>query len=138
MQQEKKNAQLQGSEEIYYPSFLFKEILMVMVIFILVAVVLAGFFPAGLEDPADTTDNLYVPKPEWYFMFLYQLLKYFPGRLEAVATSMVTVGGFTVLLLLPFIDRNAEKNPRKRPIAMAAMVFAVLVIVSMTVIGLAS
>ena len=111
---------------------------MMMVIFILVAVVLAGFFPAGLEDPADPTDNLYVPKPEWYFMFLYQLLKYFPGWLEAPATLKVAVGGFAVLLLLPFIDKNAEKNPRKRPIAMAAMVFAAVVIVSMTVIGLAS
>jgi ubiquinol-cytochrome c reductase cytochrome b subunit len=111
---------------------------MMMVIFILVAVVLAGFFPAGLEDPADPTDNLYVPKPEWYFMFLYQLLKYFPGRLEAIVTAMVTVGGFAVLLLLPFIDRNAERNPRKRPIAMAVLVSAVLVIISLTVIGLAS
>ena len=138
MPQGKKSEKLKGSEEIYYPSFLFKEILMAMAIFILVAVVLAGFFPAGLEDPADPTDNLYVPKPEWYFMFLYQLLKYFPGPLEAIVTAMVTVGGFAFLLLLPFIDKNVERNPRKRPIAMAALVIAVLVIISLTVIGLAS
>jgi quinol-cytochrome oxidoreductase complex cytochrome b subunit len=142
MQKEQKIAQSESqpesSEEVYYPSFLFKEIVMMMIIFILVAVVLAGFFPVGLEDPADPTDNLYVPKPEWYFMSLYQLLKYFPGRLEAIATVVVTAGGFALLLLLPFIDRSSEKRPRKRPIAIAAMILTVLAIVLLTLIGLAS
>jgi len=126
------------SEEIFYPSFLFKEIITMMVIFILVSIVLAALFPVGLVDPADPTDNLYVPKPEWYFMSLYQLLKYFPGKLEAIATVVVPAGGFVVLLLLPFIDRSSEKRPRKRPIAMTGMVSAVLAIVLMTIIGLAS
>ena len=138
MRKENKNAQPKSSEEVYYPSFLFKEIVMMMVIFILVAVILAGFFPVGLEDPADPTDNLYVPKPEWYFLFLYQLLKYFPGALEAIATSAVSIGGFFVLLTLPFLDRSAEKKPSKRPIAIAAMVLAVFAIILLTVFGLAS
>jgi quinol-cytochrome oxidoreductase complex cytochrome b subunit len=138
MQKEPKNAQPQSPEEVYYPSFMFKEIVMMVVIFILVAVVLAGFFPVGLEDPADPTDNLYVPKPEWYFLFLYQLLKYFPGRLEAIATVVVTAGGILGLLLLPFIDKSSEKRPRKRPIAMTGLFFAVLGIVLLTIIGLAS
>jgi quinol-cytochrome oxidoreductase complex cytochrome b subunit len=111
---------------------------MMVIIFIVVAVILAGFFPVGLEDPADPTDNLYIPKPEWYFLFLYQLLKYFPGKLEAIATSVVSIGGFFVLLLLPFIDRNAEKRPNKRPFAMTAMVLTVLAIILLTVFGLAS
>jgi quinol-cytochrome oxidoreductase complex cytochrome b subunit len=51
---------------------------------------------------------------------------------------VVPAGGFVVLLLLPFIDRSSEKRPRKRPIAMTGMVFAVLAIVLLTVIGLAS
>jgi quinol-cytochrome oxidoreductase complex cytochrome b subunit len=138
MQQRKENTQSASSEEVYYPSFLFKEIVMMMVIFIVVAVILAGFFPVGLEDPADPTDNLYIPKPEWYFLFLYQLLKYFPGRLEAIATAVVSIGGFFVLLLLPFIDRGAEKRPSKRPFAMTAMVLTVLAIILLTVFGLAS
>ena len=138
MQKEPKNAQPESPEEVYYPSFMFKEIVMMVLIFILVAVVLAGFFPVGLEDPADPTDNLYVPKPEWYFLFLYQLLKYFPGRLEAIATVAVTAGGILGLLLLPFIDKSSEKRPRKRPIAMTGLFFAVLGIVLLTIIGLAS
>jgi quinol-cytochrome oxidoreductase complex cytochrome b subunit len=108
MQKEPENAQPQSPEEVYYPSFMFK------------------------------TDNLYVPKPEWYFLFLYQLLKYFPGRLEAIATVVVTAGGILGLLLLPFIDKSSEKRPRKRPIAMTGLFFAVLGIVLLTIIGLAS
>ena len=136
MPQEKESTEQQSPQDVYYPSFLLLEMVMGLAVFILVAVILAGFFPVGLEDPADPTDNLYVPKPEWYFVFLYQLLMYFPGRLEAVATFVVTAGGFLMLLLLPFIDKNAEKRPRKRPIAMAAMLLTVLAVPVLTLIGL--
>ena len=127
-----------ASAEIFYPSFLFKEIITMMITFIVVAILLAVFFPVGLEDPADPTDNLYVPKPEWYFMSLYQLLKYFPGKLEVIATAVVPAGGILMLFLLPFIDKSAEKRPRKRPIAMVVMGLGVVAIISLTIIGLAS
>jgi len=123
------------STEIFYPSFLFKEIVTMMIIFILVAIILAVAFPAGLEDPADPTDNLYVPKPVWYFMSLYQLVKYFPGKLEVIAVTIVPAGGMFLLLLIPFIDKNPEKIPRKRPIAMAAMGIAVMAIIVLTIMG---
>ena len=71
-------------------------------------------------------------------MFLYQLLKYFPGTLEAIITSVVMIGGFLALLLLPFIDKNTEKKPHKRPIAMVAMIFTILAISFLTIIGLTS
>jgi len=138
MEKDSKSDDQEDSEEIFYPSFLFKEIITMMVIFILVSIVLALFFPVGLVDPADPTDNLYVPKPEWYFMSLYQLLKVFPGRLEVIATAVVPAGGLVALLLLPFIDRSSEKRPRKRPVAMAGMFFAVLAIILLTIIGLTS
>jgi quinol-cytochrome oxidoreductase complex cytochrome b subunit len=138
MEKHPKSDDLEYSDEIFYPSFLFKEIVTMMVIFILVAVILALVFPVGLDDPADPTDNLYVPKPEWYFMALYQLLKYFPGKLEIIATAIIPAGGIIVLLILPFIDKKPEKRPRKRPIAMAIMVFTVVAIISLTIIGLRS
>jgi quinol-cytochrome oxidoreductase complex cytochrome b subunit len=124
------------SEEIFYPSFLFKEIIVMMLIFILVAIILAVVFPVGLEDPADPTDNLYVPKPEWYFLSLYQLLKYFPGKLEIIATAIIPGGGIVLLLILPFIDKKHEKRPRKRPIAMILMVLSVVAIILLTGLGL--
>lgn len=123
-------------EEIFYPSFLFKEIVVMMLIFILVAIILALVFPVGLGDPADPTDNLFVPKPEWYFMSLYQLLKVFPGKLEIIATAIIPAGGIVLLFLLPFLDKNPEKRPRKRPIAMLLMLLTVGAIIVLTLIGI--
>jgi quinol-cytochrome oxidoreductase complex cytochrome b subunit len=135
MDSKEETKRAENSGEVYYPSFLFKEIVMMMVVFVLTAVVLAGFFPAGLEDPADPTDNLYSPKPEWYFMFLYQLLKYFPGKLEAVAAFLTAAGGFGIMVLLPFIDRNPEKRPRERPVAMIALLLIGSALVLLTVLA---
>ena len=138
MEKHPKNHDLEYSDEIFYPSFLFKEIVMMMLVFILVAIILALVFPVGLEDPADPTDNLYVPKPEWYFMSLYQLLKYFPGKLEIIATAIIPSGGIVALLILPFIDKNPENRPLKRPVAMILMVLAVVAIIFLTIIGVRS
>ncbi len=138
MEKQFDNNVLEHTDETFYPSFLFKEIVVMMLLFILVAVILAVVFPVGLGDPADPTDNLFVPKPEWYFMSLYQLLKYFPGKLEIIATAIIPSGGIIALLLLPFIDRNPEQRPFKRPLAMALMVLAIVAIILLTVIGIKS
>jgi quinol-cytochrome oxidoreductase complex cytochrome b subunit len=138
MTKEPNNNHREDSGETFYPSFVFKEIVVMMLLFIFVAIILAVVFPVGLGDPADPTDNLFIPKPEWYFMSLYQLLKYFPGKLEVIATAIIPAGGIIALILLPFIDKKAEIKPGKRPIAMTIMVLAVLAIVILTVIGLNS
>ena len=74
-----------------------------------VLVALAAFAWSGappLEGPADPSDGTYVPRPEWYFLGLFQLLKYFPGRWEVVG-AMVIAGVVALLLaLLPWIDRG--------------------------------
>jgi quinol-cytochrome oxidoreductase complex cytochrome b subunit len=124
-------------EEAYYPSLFLKEIVVMMMVFVLVAIVLTSFFPVELEDYADPTDNLYVPKPEWYFMPLYQLLKYFPGKIEVIATFVIPTGALALLLSLPFIDRNPEKRPTKRPIAMGLMALAVVTLIVLTLLGIA-
>ena len=130
--------EIEHSEEIFYPSFLCKEIVVLMLIFILVAIILALVFPVGLGDPADPTDNLFVPKPEWYFMSLYELLKFFPGKLEVIATAIIPSGGIVILFLIPFLDKNPEKRPRKRPISMILMLLAVAAIIALTIMGLLS
>jgi ubiquinol-cytochrome c reductase cytochrome b subunit len=138
MEERANSDKLEPSEEIFYPSFLFKEIVVMMLIFILVAIILALVFPVGLGDPADPTDNLFVPKPEWYFMSLYELLKFFPGKLEVIATAIIPAGGIAILFLIPFLDRNPEKRARKRPIAMILMLLAVAAIIALTAMGLLS
>jgi quinol-cytochrome oxidoreductase complex cytochrome b subunit len=138
MAKEPNNNRREDSGETFYPSFVFKEIVVMMLLFIFVAIILAVVFPVGLGDPADPTDNLFIPKPEWYFMSLYQLLKYFPGKLEVIATAIIPAGGIIALILLPFIDKKAEIKPGKRPISMTIMVLAVVAIVILTLIGLNS
>jgi quinol-cytochrome oxidoreductase complex cytochrome b subunit len=138
MDQQAKTDEIEHSDEIFYPSFLFKEIFVMMLIFILVAVILSLVFPVGLGDPADPTDNLFIPKPEWYFMSLYELLKFFPGKLEVIATAVIPAGGLLVLFLVPFLDKSPEKKPGKRPLAMTLMFMAVAAISALTLIGILS
>ena len=138
MDQQVTTEEIEHSDEIFYPSFLFKEIFVMMLIFILVAIILSLVFPVGLGDPADPTDNLFVPKPEWYFMSLYELLKFFPGKFEVIATAVIPAGGILVLFLLPFIDKRPEKRPTKRPLAMILMLLAVGAIIALTLIGILS
>ncbi len=138
MDKQAKTEEIEHSDEIFYPSFLFKEIFVMMLVFILVAIILSLVFPVGLGDPADPTDNLFVPKPEWYFMSLYELLKFFPGKFEVIATAVIPAGGIVVLFLVPFLDKNPEKRPRKRPLAMVLMVLVVAAIMGLTLIGILS
>ncbi len=84
-------------------------------------VLLASRFGAPLESPADPTDTSYVPVPEWYFLPLYQLLKLFPGRLEASVALGVPTALLVVLFGLPLVDRNSRRNLRSRPVALAVL-----------------
>ena len=89
-----------------------------------------------LEELADPTDASYDPRPEWYFLFLFQLLKYFEGPLEVVGTFVIPTVGFILLLLLPFLDRKEERTSLlKRPVALTVTCLSVVLIVLLTVLG---
>jgi quinol-cytochrome oxidoreductase complex cytochrome b subunit len=104
----------------FWPDIVGKDLIVSFVV-IAVLVLLALTFGAGLDAPADPTDNAYVPTPEWYFLPIYQLLKLFPGSLEsAVAVGVPTVL-LLALLLLPFFDTKSRRDLRRRPVAFASM-----------------
>ena len=89
----------------FFPDIIFKDVVVSLIIF-LVLVALAYFVGVHVEERADPTDANYTPKPEWYFLFLFQMLKYFPGNLEVIG-ALILPGLFIVLLLvLPFIDKS--------------------------------
>jgi mono/diheme cytochrome c family protein len=121
----------------FWPDQVFKDGLVAsLVILVLVALSVAIPPPfAGMADPLDAT---YIPKPEWNFLFFYQALKYFPGHWEVLATVGIPLGGFLVLVLVPFVDRSAERNPAKRLPAMAAWAIIVIIYVSLTIAGATS
>jgi len=91
---------------------------------------------APLEFPADPTSNDYLPRPEWYFLFLFQLLKYFPGPLEPVATVVLPLLALFSLLALPFVDTGDERRPWRKPVTTIVAVFCIVAIVALTILAL--
>ncbi|MBI5201611.1 MAG: c-type cytochrome [Elusimicrobia bacterium] len=98
----------------FFPHTVFKDAL-VAALLLAVLSWLAWHHGAALEDLADPTDTTYNPRPEWYFLFLFQALKFFPGHLEAVAAILLPGLGMGFLALLPFFDRGPERHPFDRP-----------------------
>ncbi len=75
-----------------------------------VLAVLSVSRPAPLDAPADPTVN-YLPRPDWYFLFLFQLLKYFEGKLVIVGTLLIPGLISLVLIALPLLDRGEVRSP---------------------------
>jgi ubiquinol-cytochrome c reductase cytochrome b subunit len=104
----------------FYPDIVGKDMIVGTAIVVLI-VLLAAAFGAPLEAPADPTDSSYVPKPEWYFLPLYQLLKLVPGSLESLVAVGIPTALLLVLLALPFFDRRSTRHLLRRPLALASL-----------------
>ena len=98
-----------------------------LILFLCVTLVLgliSWYWPAPLGDPADPTDSTYVPKPEWWVLFLNQLVTIFRGPLSVIGSVIVPGGLAGLLIALPFIDSSTERHParRKKVIVVAAII----------------
>lgn len=103
----------EGAPKPFYPWQASRDTAVVaLVLTALAALAWSGAPP--LETAADPSDATYVPRPEWYFLGLFQLLKYFPGKWEVVGAMVVPGIAAAFLALLPWIDRGPERHPRKR------------------------
>ncbi|MRR15515.1 MAG: cytochrome bc complex cytochrome b subunit, partial [Deltaproteobacteria bacterium] len=121
----------------FWPDQVFKDGLAAsLIIFFLIA--LSVIFPPPYAGMADPLDASYIPKPEWNFLFFYEAVKYFPGKLEIIATAGIPLFGLLVLLLIPFVDGSSERRPFKRPGALSLWAFTVLVFTALTVAGAVS
>lgn len=98
-------------------------------------IVASKLFPAPLDLRADPTDSAFVPRPDWYFLFYFQLLTYFPGFLEAIGTVAIPLFFFGSLALLPFIDRGPERRPWRKPITTGAFLLYAAAIIVLTLLG---
>ncbi|WPZ17166.1 c-type cytochrome [Geobacillus subterraneus] len=122
-----------GKTEVFWPNFLLKEWL-VGSVFLVGFLCLTVAHPSPLERIADPTDTTYIPLPDWYFLFLYQLLKYsYASGPYTVIGAIVMPGlAFAALLLAPFLDRGPERRPWKRPVATGMMLLTLAAIVYLT------
>ncbi len=109
----------------FFPEQVFKDTVAVFVAFaILFVMAIAVRVP--LERMADPTDTSYIPRPEWYFLFLFQLLKAFSGPLEIIGTVILPTLAILALIFTPFIDRSKLVRVRQRTLAFGIVVLAAL------------
>src|ERR671935_896900 len=101
-----------------------------------VIITLAILFGAELGPKADPTTTTSTPRPEWYFFFLFELLRVVkPPALVFMATVGIPTICMVLLILLPFIDRNPERHPLRRPIATLTGITVIAAMAYLTIEG---
>ena len=121
-----------GSE--FFPWHVIKDTVMMAAVFASLITV-AVIVPAPLDAIANPADANYVPRPEWYFLSLFQLLKYFPGPLEPIATMVLPGVAIGFLFLLPFLDRGPDRRPLGASRLVFTAIFAGLGVAAMALTG---
>ncbi len=109
-----------------------------LILFLVVTFVLgliSWYWSAPLGDPADPTDSTYVPKPEWWVLFLNQLVTIFKGAWSVIG-SVIIPGGFAGLLIaLPFIDSSPERHPAHRKMVMLIAALLAIAVLVLSIMG---
>jgi menaquinol-cytochrome c reductase cytochrome b/c subunit len=119
----------------FFPYAVMKDSTMALIV---VAVIIVMSIVLGAEQgpKADPTTTTYVPRPEWYFFFLFEVLRVIkPPELVPLATIGIPTVAMVLLLLLPFYDRNPERNPLRRPVATTAAVLTIISMAFLTMLG---
>jgi mono/diheme cytochrome c family protein len=125
--------------EHFWPDSIFKDVIMALAIFALL-ILLATFVGVTPEPKADPSDTAYVPRPEWYFLFLFKFLALYGqipvlGKIEWIATTLVPGIGILLLVVLPFLERNQNRYYGKRILPLSVMGIMVVTIVSLTLMS---
>jgi ubiquinol-cytochrome c reductase cytochrome b subunit len=116
-------ARSKGANVRFWPDITAKDVVVATLVVILL-VFMGHEYGAGLESPADPTDATYIPRPEWYFLPFFQLLKLVPGSMEAAVAVGVPAAMVLVLLALPFFDRRSTRSLGHRPYARISLMVA--------------
>ena len=123
----------------FFPNYVILEVIVSYLVLALL-IVLASLLPAGLEDKADPFNTPLHIKPEWYFLWIYQFIKVPPlligsGVLAELAGIFIPAVGIVLLIILPFLDRKPERNPRKRKLAMVITALILAAFVALSIWG---
>ncbi|MCP4968438.1 MAG: hypothetical protein GY926_24795 [bacterium] len=122
--------------EPYFPRYALRDTSVGLGI-IVVLMALSAWLGAPLDEQADPLATEYVPRPEWYFFFIFQLLKYFSGEWEVVGIVVIPVLAVVFLALLPFLDRSRTRHYRTRPIVTGTTLLLLVGGVVLTIIAVA-
>ena len=131
--------ELETKMEYFFPTQIYKDIVAMAVVFVLICG-MAVYLPHELMEEASPVASDLDPEPEWYFMFIFQLLRdpalqiFFAGEWGEFLGAILLPSIFMMLLVaLPFIDRGPERNIFKRPIALSSWIVTMVVIVVLTI-----
>jgi mono/diheme cytochrome c family protein len=126
---------LKSKGKPFFPYAVAKDSVMMMVV-MAVIITMSIVLGAELGPKADPTTTTYVPRPEWYFFFLFEVLRVIkPPVLVPFATIGVPTICMIMLFLLPFIDRGPERRPERRPIATIAGILVIIAMGYLTYMG---
>jgi quinol-cytochrome oxidoreductase complex cytochrome b subunit/mono/diheme cytochrome c family protein len=134
-------SQLKATAEPFWPKQALKDGVLAL-LFLIGLGFWAHSRPAPLEEQADPS-KLYEARPEWYFMFLFQLLSYFKGPAEVVGTFVLPIAFFLILFFWPFLDRmffweQPHRNPARRPAAIGLLTLGTVGLIGLTVYAIAN
>jgi quinol-cytochrome oxidoreductase complex cytochrome b subunit len=119
----------------FFPYAIMKDSAMMLIVAV-VLIVMSVVMGAEQGPKADPTTTTYVPRPEWYFFYLFELLRVIkPPELVPVATIGIPTICMVLLLLLPFYDRGPKREPWKRPIASIAGIMVIIAMALLTYKG---
>ena len=119
----------------FFPYAVMKDSTMALIV-VLVIALLSIMLGAEQGPKADPTTTTYTPRPDWYFFFLFEVLRVIkPPYLVPLATIGIPTIAMVLLFLLPFYDRGPERRPERRPVAMTAMSLTIVVIAYLTYKG---
>ena len=116
--------------ELFYPRQVFMDLSLTALLIIGLGL-LAFFVPMQLGPPANPADAQYIPRPEWYYLPIFQWLKYWHGAASIMGILVIPAILAVAIIALPFIDRSLERRPWKRPAAMGAYVFVLFLLISL-------
>ena len=119
----------------FYPYAVLKDTVMALIV---VGVIIAMAIILGAEQgpKADPTTTTYTPRPEWYFFFLFEVLRVIkPPYLVPIATIGIPTVCMVLLIGLPFYDRGPERHPGRRPIAPTAGLMTINAMAYLTYLG---
>lgn len=127
----------QGATKKFFPEQVFKDTLAIFAAFVTL-LVMAIVAKVPLENLADPTDTAYIPRPDWYFLFLFQMLKIFEGPLEVFGTAVLPALAIIGLLAVPFVDRGEVLRLTQRTAAICLVALAVIGWTGLTVAAIVS
>jgi ubiquinol-cytochrome c reductase cytochrome b subunit len=118
----------------FFPQFVNRWLLLLLTVTVVLGLI-SWYWPAPLGDPADPTDATFVPRPEWWVLFLNQLVTVFKGSLTLIGSVIIPGGLVALLIALPFLDTSSDRRPARRKKVMLFAGIIAIILLGLSIMG---